>query len=98
MARHIAKTVVAHKVGGARECTVKIAYGIGKKQPEMVTALTETGENVSSWVKEKFPDLSPTFIIDSLGLLQPKGWTYFQSASYGHYGRDIFPWEKIANV
>ncbi len=98
MARHIAKAVVGHKIGGATECTVKLAYGIGKKQPEMVTAVTGSGEDVSSWVKEKFPDLSPTFIIDSLGLLKPQGWSYFQSASYGHYGRDIFPWEKIANV
>jgi S-adenosylmethionine synthetase len=98
MARHIAKAVVGHKIGGATECTVKLAYGIGKKQPEMVTAVTGSGEDVSGWVKEKFPDLSPTFIIDSLGLLKPQGWSYFQSASYGHYGRDIFPWEKIANV
>ncbi|MCB1034661.1 MAG: methionine adenosyltransferase domain-containing protein, partial [Acidobacteria bacterium] len=54
MARHIAKAVVAHKVAGAKECTVNIAYGIGRHQPEMVTAVIETGEDVSSWVKQKF--------------------------------------------
>lgn len=98
MARHIAKTVVAHQVGGAKECTVRLAYGIGKHQPEMVAAITESGKDVSSWVREKFPDLSPRAIIDQLQLLYPNGWSYFQSASHGHYGRDIFPWEKIANV
>ncbi|MCB1057504.1 MAG: methionine adenosyltransferase [Acidobacteria bacterium] len=99
MCRHIAKTVVAHKVGGAKECTVKVAYGIGKHQPEMVTAVSETGADLSAWVHEKFPDLSPTFITHHLELFEPKGWHYFDSAAYGHYGRpDYFPWERVANV
>lgn len=96
MARHIAKAVIANEVGGAKECTVKLAYGIGKHQPEMVTAVTDSGADVSDWVQEKFPDLSPRFIIDHLGLLSPSGWAYVDSASYGHYGRERFPWEKLA--
>ncbi len=68
MAQYIAKAVVAQKVRGATECTVQIAYGIGQLQPEMVTAVTQSGEDVSAWVKEKFPDLSPRHIIDQLGL------------------------------
>ncbi len=98
MARHIAKTVVKHQVGGAKECTVRLAYGIGKHQPEMVSALIQDGKDVSDWVNQKFPDLSPNAIIDQLELFNPKGWKYFQTASYGHYGRDLFPWEKIADV
>jgi S-adenosylmethionine synthetase len=98
MCRHIAKAVVQHKVQGARECTVSLAYGIGKHQPEMLTAITDRGEEVSAWVKEKFKDLSPKGIIDRLALRSPNGWSYYETASYGHYGRDIFPWEKPAKI
>jgi S-adenosylmethionine synthetase len=94
-ARFIAKTVVAEKVGGAKECTVKIAYGIGQQQPEMVTAITETGEDISEWVMGRFRDLSPRNIIETLRLRKPEGWSYLETAAYGHYGRDIFPWEKV---
>jgi len=98
MARHIAKTVVALKVGGAHECTVTIAYAIGQIQPEMVTAVTETGQDVSGWVQEHFPDLSPLGIIERLELRNPSGWSYYETASFGHYGRAQFPWEAIAEV
>lgn len=98
MARHIAKAVVAHQIGGAKECLVQIAYGIGQLKPEMVTAVTDRGEDVGEWVKAKFPDLEPTRIIEYLGLRRPDGWSYSQSAAYGHYGRSEFPWEKVANV
>lgn len=96
MCRHIAKTIVAR--GDAKECTVKLAYGIGLHQPEMVSAVTETGGDLSAWVRRAFPDLSPTSIIDQLGLLKPEGWSYHRSAAHGHYGRDIFPWERVADV
>jgi S-adenosylmethionine synthetase len=95
-ARLIAKTVVAQKVRDARECTVKLAYGIGQLQPEMVTAVTETGVDVSDWVKNRFGDLSPRSIIERLRLRKPEGWSYLETAAYGHYGRDIFPWEKVS--
>jgi S-adenosylmethionine synthetase len=96
MARLIAKTVVHEKVEGARECLVKLAYGIGQEQPEMITAVTDAGKEVSAWVKERFSDLSPRHIIERLGLQRPTGWSYLDTAAYGHYGRDIFPWEKVS--
>jgi S-adenosylmethionine synthetase len=95
MARHIAKTIVAEKVGNAKECTVKIAYGIGQPQPEMVTAISDQGKDLSEWVRSRFKDLSPGFIIEAFGLLDPTGWSYLETAAYGHYGRGIFPWEKV---
>lgn len=98
MARHIAKTIVAHKVGGARECLVTLAFGIGQKQPEMVTAITDKGKNVSRWVRLHFPDLSPEAMIDYLRLRHPANWSYFKTASMGHYGHAGFPWEEIAHV
>lgn len=98
MARYIAKAVVAHDIADAHTCIVTLAYGIGQLQPEMISAVTDSGEEVSSWVREKFPDLSPPGIIEQLQLRTPSGWSYYESASYGHYGRDQFPWEAIADV
>jgi S-adenosylmethionine synthetase len=96
MCRYIAKTVVATQI--ARECTVTLAYGIGGLEPEMVTAVTDTGENVWDKVRDRFPDLSPRGIIRRLSLLRPDGWSYYQTASYGHYGRPEFPWEQVNGV
>jgi S-adenosylmethionine synthetase len=98
MARHIAKTVVAHKIGGARKCLVALAFGIGQKQPEMVTAITEKGRLVTHWVKTHFRDLSPESMINYLELRHPKNWTYLETASFGHYGRHGFPWERVAEI
>lgn len=101
MARHIAKHIVAHKIQGAKACTVNLAYGIGQKQSEMVTAVTDTGQDLSKYVLEKFKDLSPEFIIDFLSLSNPQslldesGWNYFKTASFGHYGKPYLPWEKV---
>jgi S-adenosylmethionine synthetase len=95
VARHIAKSIVAHKIGDARQCIVKLAYGIGQLQPEMVTAITDQDKDLSDWVKSNFNDLSPRHIIESLGLRDLNGWSYLDTAAYGHYGRDIFPWEKV---
>ncbi len=94
MARHIAKFVVGGGIGGARECMVQIAYGIGQIQPEMVTAVIDSGEDVWGKIKDKFPDLSQRHITDYLGLRNPSGWSYQKVAAYGHYGRPEFPWER----
>ncbi|MEM8964326.1 MAG: methionine adenosyltransferase [Acidobacteriota bacterium] len=98
MCRHIAKTIVAHGIGDAKECTVKLAYCIGKTQPEMVLAFTDQQKDLSGWVREHFTDLSPRGIIDQLGLFRPEGWRFRDTAYHGHYGRDGFPWEAIAGV
>jgi S-adenosylmethionine synthetase len=74
---------------------VQIAYGIGQIQPEMVTAETDAGVDISTWVKERFKDLSQRGITNYLKLRNPNGWSYRECAVYGHYGRDIFPWEKV---
>jgi S-adenosylmethionine synthetase len=106
MCRHIARAVVQNKIAGARQCTVSLAYGIGQHKPEMFTAVTEDGVDIAQTVRdalklndnETHSPLSPTAIIERLGLLKPDGWSYYQTASYGHYGRDIFPWEKPFQV
>jgi S-adenosylmethionine synthetase len=102
MCRYIAKAVIQHKIKGARQCTVSLAYGIGQHRPEMFTAVNEEGVDIAQQVRDalKLNDtafhspLSPQAIIDRLGLLKRDGWRYYDTASYGHYGRDRFPWEK----
>lgn len=95
MARHVAKAVVANGIGGAKECLVHIAYGIGQLEPEMVTAVTDTGEDVAEWVTANF-SLQPWKIIERLGLWHPEGWSYEELSTYGHYGRQNYPWEKVS--
>lgn len=99
MCRHIAKTIVAHGIGRATEATVSLAYGIGQMQPEMISAVTNTGRDVSDWVRDTFKDLSPGEIIRRLQLRSPNGtWCYEETASLGHYGRSNFPWEAVAAI
>lgn len=101
MARNIAKTIVATGMGDAQSCLVRIAYGIGQVEPAMVTAMTDTGQDLGPWVRRHF-DLSPRGIINNLNLLRAgedgARWRYQQAATFGHYGRDMFPWERVADV
>jgi S-adenosylmethionine synthetase len=40
-------------------------------------------------------DLTPQGIIEYHDLLRP---IYRQTATYGHYGRECFPWERLDKV
>lgn len=95
MARHIAKTTVARGLGGAHEATVRLAYGIGQVAPEMFTVTAGDGRDLTALVRPVFEDLSPRAIIESLQLHSPEGWSYFDVASFGHYGIDRYPWERV---
>ncbi len=44
---------------------------------------------------EEVFDLTPRGIIDTLDLLRP---IFRETASYGHFGRDGFSWEKTDKV
>jgi S-adenosylmethionine synthetase len=73
-----------------------LAYVIGQKEP-LTKGIEVFGTNKVSLEKiEKFAwgllDLSPLGIINTLGLRKP---IYLKSASYGHFGREIFPWEEV---
>ena len=91
MCRFVAKNLVARKL--AKSVLVSVAYAIGKAEPLMLRAVNEKGEDLSAYVKKNY-DFSPKAIIEKLGLQKP---IYQASASYGHFGRNIFPWEKIEN-
>jgi len=93
-ARFIAKNIVAN--GLADRCEVQIAYVIGQRNP-IAKAIETFGTERQNLLKiEKFAfnliDLSVPGIIKALNLLQP---IYKKTACYGHFGRDIFPWEKV---
>lgn len=97
MARYIAKNIVA--AGLSSKCLVQLAYAIGVAAP--VSVFVETygtskisGEELSSRVRKVFP-LTPAGIIESLDLLRP---IYLATASYGHFGRSEFPWERTDKV
>ena len=44
---------------------------------------------------EKVFDCTPAGIVKTLNLKQP---IYRKTASYGHFGREVFPWEKTDKV
>ncbi len=95
-ARYVAKNIVAH--GLADKCEIQVAYGIGLAKPLTMYIDTFDTEKTSlsdiyNYVNSHF-DFSPANIIKKLDLLKP---IYRATACYGHFGRDEFPWEKIAN-
>lgn len=93
-ARYIAKNIVA--AGLADRCEVQIAYAIGYREP--ITKVVETfGTNKKELnLIDEFAwnllDLSVEGIINGLNLRNP---IYQKTASYGHFGNDQYPWEKI---
>lgn len=92
-ARWVAKNIVA--AGAAERCELQVAYAIGKAQPVSLmieTFGTEEADptRLSKAVEQVF-DLRPAAIIKDLDLLRP---IYRRTAAYGHFGRDIFPWEQ----
>jgi S-adenosylmethionine synthetase len=93
MARYIAKNIVAS--GVARECAVQIAYAIGKAEPVGFYLDTNGTGKVSddklTAICQEIFNMTPRAIIERFKLLRP---IYRQTAAYGHFGRDIFPWEK----
>lgn len=97
MTRYIAKNLVA--AGVCERCEVELAYAIGVAEPVSVYITTfGTGnipdEKIEGIVREVF-ELKPAGIISSLDLKKP---IYQKTASYGHFGRDIFSWEKTDKV
>ncbi len=97
MARYICKNIVA--AGLADEIEVQIAYAIGVAHPVSVFADTfGTGkladDKIAEIIQKEF-DLRPAAIIEALSLRRP---IYKKAASYGHFGWDGFPWERIDRV
>lgn len=93
-ARFLAKNIVANNL--AKKCEIRLAYFIGAKKPVMQEAETfgtaKKCEKVIKSFMEKILDTSLAGILTGLNLRRP---IYLKTASYGHFGRDGFPWERI---
>lgn len=97
MARYVAKNIVA--AGLAERCEIQLAYAIGVPFPVSVMIDTfGTGKadetSITNAVNTVF-DLTPAGIIKTLDLCRP---IYQQTAAYGHFGRNQFPWEKTDKI
>jgi S-adenosylmethionine synthetase len=92
-ARWVAKNIVAS--GVAKRCEIQLAYAIGVAHPVSILVDTfKTGLILDSEIEKivtKLFDFTPKGIIETLDLRKP---IYKKTAAYGHFGRDIFPWEK----
>ncbi len=100
--RYAAKNIVA--AGLAEKCEIQVAYAIGVAKPLSINIDTYgTGKVDDCQIEEVIKsgdifDFRPSALIADLGLLHPAGWSYRDSAAYGHFGRPHFPWEKTDKV
>lgn len=96
-ARYVAKNIVA--AGLADKCELQVSYAIGVAEPTSIhvetfgTGKLEHSEMIS--LINKHFDLTPQGIIEHHDLLRP---IYRKTATYGHFGREGFPWERLDKV
>ncbi len=93
MARYIAKNIVA--AGLAKECTVSLAYAIGRADPVAVDIdAHQTGEYPEAVLEQAVRavfDLTPSDMIRALGLDRP---IFARFCNYGHFTHQDAPWEQ----
>lgn len=95
--RFVAKNIVAAKL--AERCELQVAYAIGVAKPVSIMVETFGTSTYSDMelldiIHSNF-DFSVSNIIEELDLRRP---IYAESACYGHFGRDVFPWEQIKEL
>ena len=61
-----------------------------KNDAYKITVEPNDDETLAEVIKKEF-DLRPAAIIDTLGLQRP---IYAETSAYGHFGREVFPWER----
>jgi S-adenosylmethionine synthetase len=96
-ARYVAKNIVA--AGLADRCEIQLSYAIGIAEPTSIMIDTfrtgrKSNKSLINLVRNIF-DLRPYGIIVMLDLLRP---IYLNTAVYGHFGREEFPWEKLDKI
>ena len=102
-ARYAAKNIVA--AGLADNCKIQVSYAIGVAEPTSISVHVDTfgtarvpEENIEGFLlKGGLFDFRPGMLVRALGLKTPQGWSYRDTAAYGHFGRTDFPfpWEKL---
>ena len=95
--RYVAKNLVA--AGLADKAELQVSYAIGVAEPTSISVDTFgtsklEESKIIELVREHF-DLRPYGLIEMLDLERP---IYKQTAAYGHFGREEFPWEKTDKV
>ena len=96
-ARYVAKNIVAN--GLADRCEIQVAYAIGFADPVSIDINTFGTNKIE--VEKLLDIVNKNFsfrtsnIIKELDLLRP---IYRETACYGHFGREEFPWEKVKNL
>ena len=93
-ARYVAKNIVSSKL--ADYCEIQVSYAIGVAEPTSISVDTFgtnkiSEEEIVSLITNKF-DFRPKGLINYLDLKKP---IYQDTAAYGHFGREIFNWERI---
>lgn len=96
-ARNVAKNIVA--AGLAEKCLVQVAYAIGVAEPVSINVndfgtSKYTPEMLEKAVRQVW-SLKPAQIVKDFDLLKP---IYSKTATYGHFGREEFSWEKTDRV
>lgn len=93
-ARYVAKNIVAS--GLADKCEIQVSYAIGVAKPLSIFIETfDTNKVPNDFILSliyKYFDFRPGVIIRDLELRRP---IYKQVASYGHFGREGLPWERL---
>ena len=97
MARYIAKNIVA--AGLTEECTVSLAYAIGRAEPVAVDVdAHQTGKYPEAVLEQAVRavfDLTPAGMISALGLDRP---IFARFCNYGHFTHQDAPWEQTDRV
>ncbi len=96
-ARHIAKNLVAAEL--ADMVAVQLAYMIGEAKPVSIFIDSSgtaqkygfSDQDLTEIVEKNF-DMKPASIIENLKLRKA---IYKETATYGHFGRSQFPWERL---
>lgn len=97
MARYLAKNIVASWI--CDKCEIQLSYAIWVKEPVSLyvdclwTEKVERSKIIEA-IRDYF-NLSPAWIISKLKLKTP---IYSKTATYGHFWRDMFPWEELDSV
>lgn len=95
--RYVAKNIVANDL--ADRCEIQVAYAIGKENPVSIYIDTFGSEKISK--QDIYETVYKNFsfnvknMIEELDLKNP---IYKNTATYGHFGREEFSWEKVKTL
>ena len=96
-ARYVAKNVVAASICDKIE--IQVSYAIGISKPISININTFGTNKISEEkilnIINKVFNFEPHNIIEELDLKKP---IYHLTTSYGHFGKDNLPWEKLDKV